>query len=127
MPNYSSEFCEVIRDLTDEEMEWVNRSLGQRRRYAGCDLFDSQINNGNDLVCWSDEGGHEAFADFAEAFLKQWRLNDVVKLEIAHSCSRMIIHAFGGSACLITAKGQEWMGTGQWMAQKLSEVDRWDS
>lgn len=124
MPNFVSQFCEVIGGLSDDEKRWVRRSIGQRRRFnEGLPEFEYQI-NGDRLECWSLDSGEEMFVDFAQAFLARWRPGGYyIMLEVAHTASRPVVEGFGGSACLITADSVKWMDTYGWMLAQLDDLE----
>jgi len=136
MADYYTEFSFVIKDVTQEESEWLldlyNKdevpeliALGMDN-YGGC--FALEIHHDPDMEAWfhSDDGqpNIDGLAGFIQDFLAKFRPKDEVFFEWGSSCSKPRLDAFGGGAMLITATEWASKNTADLMEQLQEEIKK---
>lgn len=70
----------------------------------------------NDESC-----GHEFAALISQAYLREFHPEGSLGFEIANTCSKPRLDAFGGVACFITADSIEWHSTNRWLDEQGEE------
>jgi hypothetical protein len=140
MANNYTQFAEVIKHLTDEEMAWLRNELvdiddmtddeheawlEENKGYLGTtdlwpdfghELVDNDRVWGNYLYVYSEERGSvEQVAELLCNLLAEFDSDRACKVEWADTCSKPRPDNFGGGAAFITAEGIEWFSTGKWL------------
>ncbi len=127
MPNYYTQYSEIITDLTPEEKAWCERALGILILW--CDQHDVELpglalgQNPDQIQIISDEGSNlELTVDCLQAFLFRWRPTEIVMLQWANTCDRPVPGAYGGGALVFDANEARWLATGNWAAEQAKAL-----
>ena len=133
--NYTS-FSFHVENITDEEVEWLEKET--RKAYVEEVLeedFNPERNYYPHEKCGEKSNGNYWFHDgntFVDTgviatilmrFLKKFRPNQYIAFELAYTCDKPRINEFGGSACFITRAGVRWMDTANWIARQIKKFE----
>ena len=125
MANFYTQYSSVVAEkLTPEEKAWCERALQlAERRYESLAEIMPSVKIDRDTIWVQDvDGGDiEETVRMVQTFFKRWRPQAVASIEFAHTCDRPRIGAFGGGAVVFTADTDEWINTGKWAAELMSE------
>jgi hypothetical protein len=125
MADYYTEFSFVIKDVTQEEAEWLlelyNTAAMKDGDFEGEEFkhcFDMEIHQEPDMNAWFHSGDGspniDVLAGFIQGFLSKFRPNDEIFFQWSSSCSKPRLDAYGGGAMLITSK--------RWVAQNTADL-----
>lgn len=137
MADSFTQFSEVIGELTDDEIRWLNEELNPKldgdeqmdawrhHRGIGTELwpdFGCHLDEkARTLWLFSDENGSvDGAAALVQRFLAACRPKYVFTLTWAGTCNRLRAGEFGGGAVVVTADRIKWMSTWDWV-QKHGE------
>jgi hypothetical protein len=122
MANYYTLFSFEITDLTPAEAEWVTATdLDQYAADEEVGLQCSvQIVDDGLWISEDESGSPEDAANVVQAFLAQFRPDEIVSFSWAETCSAPRIDAFGGGACVVTATEARFMNVAGWIADQVA-------
>lgn len=114
---------------TPEQQTWLDAKMGEMFDLPDDPPDDFEANDYQDsgasfalehydysTVIYSEEYGNtDHLADFLQAYLKHFDINEPIGVEWAMTCSKMRTNEFSGGACVIWKNEIEWMGTSSWI------------
>jgi hypothetical protein len=131
VPEFATLFSFQITELTADERDWLAPltgadGAGPTDELAALLTNPDQIgfyatfaDDGRALSVESGEHGTpEDAANILQAFLSRFRPDGTFGFEWAKTCSQPLPDAFGGGAVFITARGQRWTSSGNWLADQ---------
>lgn len=126
MSNFYLEFCEVISDLTDDELNWWKQ---QEKIVVDTMEYEPEKYDQDESICVdmivmeqkrevlfiSDECGEpDRVANIVYSFLKRYRPDDYFSLEWCNHGN----DENGGGALFVTINGIEYISTLEWVENK---------
>lgn len=110
---------------------WFQEYIEKRADSDMCEepdeYIDFNITYSPEHVAFSSEDGTVCLAGLTtmlHRYLKEMNPDAVIQFQIAYTCSRPRWDAYGGGACVITAKSVYLEGTGDWIARQLKRVNQ---
>ena len=119
-------FSTAVRNVTAEEKAWLEALLKDKEQSGGVGFewsFEQAADDSTYLYLHADTvfgDDIEQLAEFAQAFLAEWRPDSTFKMEYATVDTDH--DAFGGGAVIITATGQRWFNTYQMLMLDQAEA-----
>ena len=119
-------FSTAVRNVTAEEKAWLEALLKDKEQSGGVGFewsFEQAADDSTYLYVHADTvfgGDIEQLAEFAQAFLAEWRPDGTFRVEYA--IVETDFDAFSGGVVIITATGQRWFRTHQMLM--LDQVER---
>lgn len=149
MADYYTQFSAEIGDLTKEEREWLETYLkppeddklnddsylekwakdrdDPYKKFVGDPEFWPHFEwlfEGDNWWIFSEESGLvDAVEYVVQKFLEKFRPQQYFSMEWAATCSKPRIDGFGGGAIFVTAKGSQWISTGQWVEDRVTKLN----
>lgn len=110
MADYFVQFSEQLDELTDQEIFWFKENLKTPKMViAAASTFDLEswpgfnwrLDEEERTLWFYTETGDSFYEDFLiqafQEFLCKFRPNDIIKISMAHTCSKPRLGAFGGA------------------------------
>lgn len=124
----------IALDITPEQAAWLTQVFTALREETTdfpegftAEVLDNpdapcvlQIDGSTAYLYADDSGDFDGLAQLLHAFLAHFNLDQGIGLEAAFACSKPRPGEFGGAAAWITKDNVEFMGTGPWLATKMS-------
>jgi len=132
MANYNTQFSFEVKLQSKEEAAWVTSLINKMEAAGAPDevddvrvMFDHEIDELS--LCLMDDAGEtdlSTVTDLLQEYLEKFHPTKAIGFECAHTCSRPVIDAFGGGACVVTNHKVYWSSTGDWIDDKLGDLKR---
>jgi len=142
MANNYTQFSEVLEELTEEEMAWLQATLEdqddeERYRFlqgnpevdfdnmGDCLGFDYELGKQEKrlYITGEEDGEPLHVATLVQQFLQKFRPTDCWWMTWAATCSKMRVGEFSGGAIFVTANEIQWLEASNWAWEQKKAHD----